>query len=48
MAIAKEYASGITNFDVDFKIDDSKLQNIVQKYDNIMPKFVEQVEKKAG
>jgi len=52
MAIAKEYATDYTNqaihLDVDFKVDDTKLQDIAQKYDFVIPKFMEQLEKKEA
>ena len=52
MAIAKEYATEYINqaihLDVDFKVDDTKLQDIAQKYDFVIPKFMEQLEKKEA
>lgn len=52
MAIAKEYATDYTNqaihLDVDFTVDDTKLQDIAQKYDFVIPKFMEQLEKKEA
>ena len=46
MAIAKEYAASVRDFDENFQVDMKKLQGIVDKYEGCQPKVIEQIEKK--
>ena len=43
MAIANQYARSVHDFNEDFKIDEEKLQTIVDKYERSLPRVIKRL-----